>query len=56
MWAEAGYGFIDRTGELVLRPMFRMPAFFKRGVAGGPKDGYIDRTGHFLGDRGTRER
>ena len=48
VWAEAGYGFIDRTGELVLRPMFRMPAFFKRGVAGGPKDGYIDRTGHFL--------
>jgi WG repeat protein len=46
--ADDGYGFIDRAGELVLRPRFRVPASFEGGVAGGPKQGYIDRTGHFL--------
>jgi len=48
VWAETGYGFIDRTGKLVIPPIFPIPAFFEGGLAGRPKEGYIDRTGHFL--------
>ena len=48
VWAETGYGFIDRTGKLVIPPIFRTPAFFEGGLAGRPKEGYIDRTGSFL--------
>ena len=49
VWAETGYGFIDRTGKLVIPPIFSIPAFFEGGLAGRPEEGYIDRTGHFLG-------
>lgn len=49
------WGYIDRTGQFVIRPQFAHAGIFKEGLAPAaikngrrPKYGFIDRTGRFV--------
>ena len=45
------YGFVDKTGKMVITPWFDSAAPFKHGLAGvdeGQVHGYIDRTGAYV--------
>lgn len=46
------WGYIDKSGTIVINPQFRNASFFFEDLAAaspdGKKSGYIDRSGHFV--------
>lgn len=45
------YGYIDKTGRVVIQPQFHFASSFSNGVAFvaiDGKPGYIDKAGHYI--------
>jgi WG containing repeat len=45
------WGFIDKTGKIVIKPKFEEVSSFENGLAYVNKQGYIDQTGRFIWKR-----
>ena len=49
--ADKGWGYIDKTGKVVIEPQFEMAGSFSEGLAGveiDGKSGFIDKTGQIV--------